>query len=624
MPLREDWIVILTLLVVFHLAIGEIDSSHPSFNAYAPKLVPCPPSFQARQTGPGGSKPQSIGLDEANYIASRRSKVIPEAYKDYFTNVETYVARVGAPATQLPPYVKKILTSMNQTTLPRLSLAVAGGAYRGALFGAGMMNVFDGRNVSSKASGLGGLLQAVEYVTGLSGSTWLVMSWMHSELAPIFELILGSEQVGKNNSNPSGWLTHYGLLDPTDEFPNDTIAQKLRNTRLKTSYWTRLIREVSSKRLAGFQIGIVDLWGRILSYHFLNDSSPDKFFNGSVAHGINQTFSGMVNLSSFRNFTQPFPILTTLPLAKGSIGILPLPDNATRYEITPYEFGSYDPFLSSFIPTRYLGTKLSKGFPMNKDQCCKNFDNAGFILATASNFFPVYKFMLNFYFNLRKSLAGYTPEVLSATVSNPFFGLGTEQFVEGMDKELHLIDGGFGFEVTPFAPLLVQARKVDVILAFDGTGDTLNFANGSSLVRTAERASHYSEVYKFPKVPLNVTDFTTLGLVKRPTFFGCEQFDAPLLIWIANTPPLDGSPSVLNTTTLQLTYPRNETVAMLNEALTVGTRGFPSEKLISQGVYQDPLWPACLSCAVVDRARGRLGVQREGICSACFDRHCWS
>lgn len=138
-------------------------------------------------------------------------------------------------------------------------------------------------------------------------------------------------------------------------------------------------------------------------------------------------------------------------------------------------------------------------------------------------------------------------------------------------------------EVTPYAPLLIEGREVEVIISIDGvsfifqsipiyeyplsklscpsapsflalqqTGDSSNFANGSSIVKTAQRAAHYADIYKFPQVPLNVTDYTTFELVKRPTFFGCEESEAPLLVWIANSAPIDGSRSVLNTSTLQL------------------------------------------------------------------------
>ncbi|EGG00182.1 uncharacterized protein MELLADRAFT_112094 [Melampsora larici-populina 98AG31] len=689
-----------------HERLGFIGETYNPSADYAPKLVPCPKDFKARTASSRDSKTQELAPEEVNYIDARRSQVLPEAYNSYITNVERYVSGLREPGTVLPSYVSRILSSKNQTALPRMSFAIAGGAYRGdqrktnrcefaagAIFAAAVMNVFDGKNVTSASSGLGGVLNAADYITGLSGSAWLLISWMQSELSPLFDLVLGAKRMGRENPELSGWLTQYGLLNPTDALESNTFAERMHNRWLQTVYWTRLILQVNSKRFAGFPIGIVDLWGRILSYHFLSGSNPDNFFNGTAPHGINQTFSGFVNFSAdafwdqyatrtcFKNHTLPFPVLTTLPQLQDSryANFPAVPYNYTRYEISPYEFGSYDPFLSSFIPTKNLGTKLSAGLPEDKSKCCAGFDNAGFIMGMSSNIFTAYKYLLDFYFNLRRNLPIGTPEILTALVPNPFRGLGTKEYFEKDEAELHLIDGGLGLglcpkftfimicllvshgslrraqrpipEVTPYHPLLVRARKVEVIIAVDGvskldfmriaevssqdsktnrlilsyqTADFNNFANGSSVIHSARRAALYPSVYKFPKVPMNVTKFTTQGLVERPTFFGCEEFDAPLLIWIANSAPIDGSTPISNRTTLQLTFPLNQTQAMMKESTDVGTRGFPSRSALTKGQFKDPLWPACLSCAIVDRARGRLGVAREGLCNDCFNRYCWT
>lgn len=59
---------------------------------------------------------------------------------------------------------------------------------------------------------------------------------------------------------------------------------------------------------------------------------------------------------------------------------------------------------------------------------------------------------------------------------------------------------------------------------------------------------------------------------------------------------------------------------MLDETWAVTTQGIAA----SSSGDADPQWPACLACAVVDRARNRTGVAREGTCQSCFDRYCWS
>jgi lysophospholipase len=69
--------------------------------------------------------------------------------------------------------------------------------------------------------------------------------------------------------------------------------------------------------------------------------------------------------------------------------------------------------------------------------------------------------------------------------------------------------------------------------------------------------------------------------------------------------------------TLQDTFETAEIQGILNQVWETATQGN------SGSIRVDPQWPACLACAVVDRARHRSGVARTGVCSSCFDRYCW-
>lgn len=97
---------------------------------------------------------------------------------------------------------------------------------------------------------------------------------------------------------------------------------------------------------------------------------------------------------------------------------------------------------------------------------------------------------------------------------------------------------------------------------------------------------------------------------------------SPLIVYLANSAPLHPSSSgltITNTSTGKTQYFANETQIFLDGAFDVATRGFPSDS--SAG--GDALWPVCLACAVVDRARERAGNAREGVCNDCFARYCW-
>ena len=61
---------------------------------------------------------------------------------------------------------------------------------------------------------------------------------------------------------------------------------------------------------------------------------------------------------------------------------------------------------------------------------------------------------------------------------------------------------------------------------------------------------------------------------------------------------------------------------MLNQITDMATQGMPVET--PEGPEKDPEWPACLICAIVDRSRAEVGLERSGICESCLARYCWS
>ena len=62
--------------------------------------------------------------------------------------------------------------------------------------------------------------------------------------------------------------------------------------------------------------------------------------------------------------------------------------------MTPMEFGSWDPNLSSMMNLSYVGTHLTDGKPDNDTACTTFFDQTGFILGTSASLFNVSFFML--------------------------------------------------------------------------------------------------------------------------------------------------------------------------------------------------------------------------------------
>jgi lysophospholipase len=122
--------------------------------------------------------------------------------------------------------------------------------------------------------------------------------------------------------------------------------------------------------------------------------------------------------------------------------------------------------------------------------------------------------------------------------------------------------------------------------------------------------------------PLTRHSYITQGLVTRPTFFGCNvtssilngnasDSNVPMLVYLPNN---DNGLGITNTSTSQLVYPDDEATSFLDTASAI----------VYNGWENDAEWPTCLACAVVERTRGREGVDRTAACEKCFDKYCWS
>ncbi|KAH9442772.1 hypothetical protein Pst134EA_031549 [Puccinia striiformis f. sp. tritici] len=546
---------------------------------YAPQHVDCPARSLIRSVASGN---QALGTEESLYIQQRRATIAPGAYQNYYQNVYSSVRRSRA---HVPEYVKRILLG-KPDELPRVSAALSGGGLRASVVGAGILNALDGRNETSVNKGTGGLLQALDYLTGLSGGACLVMSMAQANFPGIYGLTLGSV-----SDDTDGWLTEMNFIAPAGL---DRIFQNLIG--LNAKWWMALGSQVSQKALAGFDVSLGDISSRILAYHFVNGTTRENFFDSRGDHGVGASLSDLRNLVTWTRLNDP----------AGSA--IPLSNN--QYEFNMYESGSWDPSLASFIDTSYLGSSLRNGQPSAAKGCVRRFDNLGFLISASSNIFRKYDAPATLF--RPKGYRSFLPafkEVLSL-IPNPFYGLGTDEYLDRESQTLRLMDGSFGGENIPFAPLLVPDRQVDVIVAFDASDDGNGWAGGKALKATSSRSNLMPDnAYPFPRIPetLSRINFT------HPTFFGCEEPEVPLVIYIPNSPSIDGPETMTNLPTVSLEVSRSRVLSLLEG----GT------KLASRGMFNDPLWPGCLACAVVDRGRGRMQEPRQGICTDCFQRYCF-
>ena len=157
-------------------------------------------------------------------------------------------------------------------------------------------------------------------------------------------------------------------------------------------FLSEIVAQVTSKAHASFSTGLTDIWSRALSYHLFPGTTPSNFFSNSSTHGAGILYSSIQSTPSFTTFSSPFPITVIDTRPPGFQNLPPnssLPLNATVYEATPFEFGSYDPDLSAFIDMKYLGTKLNQLQPASSTSCVTNFDQAAFIAGSSSSIFFV-------------------------------------------------------------------------------------------------------------------------------------------------------------------------------------------------------------------------------------------
>lgn len=201
---------------------------------------------------------------------------------------------------------------------------------------------------------------------------------------------------------------------------------------------------------------------------------------------------------------------------------------------------------------------------------------------------------------------------------NPFFEYDPNGNSVANLSLLSLVDGGTDTQNIPLWPLLQPERAVDFIYATDSSADTVfNWPNGTSLAATFHRIQQnpaYKDIIPFPFIP-DTNTFMNLGLVKRPTFFGCNATNytskglpvPPMIVYHAMAPWSWYS----NTSTFQLQYADLEVDGFLANG----------EANILQG--GDANWPTCFGCALLQRSKERAGDPVGAQCEACFQKYCW-
>ncbi|PLW31214.1 hypothetical protein PCASD_11063 [Puccinia coronata f. sp. avenae] len=560
---------------------------------YEPIKVRCRANFTVRVAGTGSD---CLGQNEANYIAQKAAKST-SSWHAYLTQVGLSELDIANFTAGTPPVAGE--------TLPNIGIAMSGGGIRALIGGAGILDAFDNRNPEAVDAGTGGILQLSNYITGLSGGSWLLGSWATSNFPRFTEL------------NQTVWK----LTQASSFLSWDSVKR-----------YPEAISRAKKKSKAGFPTSLVDVQSFLLSRHLINDTHQ----------GSKVLFSSIRNTTQYVNHQAPFPIL----LCKSRIdGVSEIEPDSPIYEFSPEEFGVSHPTLKAFIPLDDLGSRMVGGKPAGEQSCAKGFDNAGFVIGASSNVlsqpgfekFSWGKLLPEAYDKMTRHIYD------EAIVPNPFYHMGMglpnkTSYIERESRDLYLADGGWGGEVLPFWPLLQPERKLDVIIAIDFSADGPSmyhgaYPNGTSLINTFKKTQEraYKNIH-FPKIPDPNGPFSEKGLNKRPSFFGCNETLGPIVVYFPNYFVVANTDEA----TMKTAYSEGEINAFFKNSFGIATQTKPGVDANSfeydidsidtmlgrAGPISKTRWKECLACALIDRQVARNMMARSPQCQRCFAKYC--
>ena len=566
-------------------------------DSYAPGTVDCPSYLNDDDTD------TSVGfLRKADEISQQEKEWMEKRDNVTVKHLKTFLKDTGLNNTD--DFIDN-LVSNSSARIPRLALSFSGGGYRALLCAAGEISGLDNRTRGADEHGLP-ILDSASYIAGLSGGSWFLSSLVFNNWTSVQEIV---DQTGQD--------------DAIWDFEHNIVIPDGLNLIKDASYWDDIDDDIKAKKKAGFNASLTDPWGRGLSH---------QFFPGLEDKGASMTFTSLRDWDIFTNQSIPFPIIVADGRTPGK-QIINL--NSTLFEFNPFELGSYDSYVDSFVDLKYVGTKMDGGKKQSDDEeCWAGLDNTGFVFGTSSTLFNQFLLQLN-----TTGISGLAYDAASSVLNdlsndendiapwypNPFYHspFGSSHTIL-TDESVMLVDGGEDNQNVPLNPLLEESRGVDVIFAFDNSADTeQSWPNGSSLVNTYERQfANQTHNFAFPYVP-SVDTFLHNNLTAKPTFFGCyannltdlmEKADTsyvpPLVVYIANRPWTYNS----NTSTFKMSYDDDEKLGMIQNGFEIST---------FNNLTEDANFAKCIGCAILQRSKERQGVDIGDECKSCFDDYCW-
>lgn len=198
------------------------------------------------------------------------------------------------------------------------------------------------------------------------------------------------------------------------------------------------------------------------------------------------------------------------------------------------------------------------------------------------------------------------------SIPNPFKGFSNNQA-----DRLTFVDGGEDGQVIPLVPLIQPVRQLDMVLCLDSLREGANgwpagYSIYATYLRYSSLSAQFGTAVKMPQVPQGDA-FINQGLNTRPSFFGCDDTDAPIIVYVANYPW--STLSNYSSTTFQ--YDLATSQQAIDNGVEAATLG-------GLTLGTDISWPTCLACAGLQRSFERSKTTRPKVCDACMKDYCWN
>ncbi|KZF25785.1 hypothetical protein L228DRAFT_266236 [Xylona heveae TC161] len=600
-------ILSLVLAVFLGNALGQSLQNELS-QSYAPIYETCPSGIQFIRPAKG------LAPAERDWVQGRK-RVAAFSFA-------SYLERLGLQNFDVADYFDR-LHSSNFSNVPTIGFAISGGGWTSALTGSGILRAMDDRFDAANDQGTGGLLQSLTYISGLSGGSFATVSFPAFDFPTVDDIV-------------NSW------------FPEIDRLNGVTNSTPHASPPDQIFESIAEKAEAGFNVTFADFFGRVLGYEFL----PGQ--NG----GLNVTWSSIVNMTKFKHYEVPFPIIqlaTIEPNNPQAFGVQIPTKNNTILEVTPLEFGAWNGSISSFTPTEWVGTYLDNGTAVNKSACVRGFDRASFIMGSSGDAFNLWYVQTESNGSVggfakrsqqptkrslaqKKSLskrASFPPAILEEIVStfndtfgenvtesayaiwpNPFAGLPSSSPFVQQEQDLLVVDGSESGQTIPLWGQIQPARSPNFIIAWDSSEDAMpyNWDNGTNLYNTYLAAN--ASGIPFPIVP-PATTMINKNYTLHPVFFGCnanltttKSLNSPIVLYLASAPYT----AYTNFSYSQSSESRQQVEEILVNSFNLFTQ--------ANGTL-DSNWASCIGCAAIDRSLTKVGLNRTAQCSQCFSRYCW-